>query len=335
MLTWLNLYPRIVNSKRVLPREENVKQIEQWLGSVKMLTAFPFRLFRRRKWLSVLLIFLLGLTLSGWTVESNAVRIPILGFHDIIDAQNPAERPPHRLTFETDYTKQHLATLLESLVQENYWFLTAQDLYLYFIEKSKPIPPEHLGQKPIMLTFDDGYKGVHSNGLPILENLESIYGKKVKFVLFINPRYLGVDNGGDFLPHTSCDDLREGYRKGYYDIQSHGFNHKNLTKLQGKDLDFELAEAKLALRKCLSKLDRNKTVAAHIAYPYGSSNKQVEKVLPKYYLTGFLYDDNFLQVNWLRNRYQISRVPVNKETSVKKLLTLARKASTLRKKKWW
>ncbi len=308
---------------------------EQLLKQRKIPLNFLFRLLHKTKIIYLVLIFLISIGISGWTVESYFVRIPILGFHDIVDIQNPAELPPRRNAFSTDYTKQDLAVFLEYLVEENYWFLSSQDLYLYFIEKSKPIPPQHEGQKPIMITFDDGYKGVHTNALPIIEKLSFIYKEKGKFVLFVNPHFLGVDMGGEFLPHTSCNDLREGYKKGFYDIQSHGFSHKNLTTLNGKNLELEISKSKLILRKCMNNLDKNKLVGAHIAYPYGASDREVESILPKYHLTGFLYDDNLLRVSRLRNNYRISRMTVSKDMSPTDLIRIAEKASTLRKKRWF
>lgn len=281
--------------------------------------------------ISFLLIFLISLGLTAGSVKSNTVRIPILGFHDIIDIQDKAQIPPQRPAYNLDYTKQDLEKLLDYLIREDYWLISSQDLFIYFIKKDRPIPQEHFGQKPIMLTFDDGYQGVDKNGLPILEKLEERYGKKGKFVLFINPRTMGVNNDGKDLPHVTCQDLRQGYQKGFYDIQSHGFTHKNLTKIDAKELEVELYLAKFALRKCTSDLDRNKIVAAHIAFPYGATNKKVEKYLPKYHLTGFLYDDNFVRVNRLKNKFQISRIPVNSKTSPEKLIRIAKRASILRK----
>ncbi len=285
------------------------------------------------KFVYLSLIFLVSLGLTAATVKSPkslTVQIPIFGFHDIIDLQDKADLPPYRRLSDMDYTKQDLEKVVDYLVQKDYWFLTSQDLFVYFIDKSEPIPTEHIGQKPVMLTFDDGYQGVHKNGMPILERMEQKYGEKVKFVLFVNPKTLGIDNGKD-LPHLSCQDLREGYQKDFYDIQSHGFTHKNLTKINSKELDVELYFAKLALRKCTNDLDRNKIVAAHIAYPFGAINKRVERKLPKYHLTGFIYDDNFLKVNYLRNKFRISRITVGSRTSPYKLIRLASRASTLKK----
>ena len=286
------------------------------------------------RWVSKLvyfsLIFVVSLGLTAATVKSPSVKIPIFGFHDIIDLQNKANLPPYRPLLDMDYTKQDLEKVVDYLVQKNYWFLSSQDLFVYFIKKSQPIPTERIGQKPVMLTFDDGYLGVHQNGMPILERMEEKYGEKVKFVLFVNPNTLGIDNGKD-LPHLSCENLREGYKNNFYDIQSHGFTHKNLTKIDSKELDVELYFAKLALRECTNDLDRNKIVAAHIAYPYGAINKNVEKKLPKYHLTGFIYDDNLLKVNSLKNKFRISRITVSSRTSPYKLIRLANRASTLKK----
>ncbi|NEP06836.1 MAG: polysaccharide deacetylase family protein [Okeania sp. SIO2G4] len=286
------------------------------------------------KWISKLvylsLIFIVSLGLTAAAIKSPTVKIPIFGFHDIIDLQNKADLPPYRPLYGMDYTKQDLEKFVEYLVQKNYWFLSSQDLFVYFINKSQPIPSKHIGQKPVMLTFDDGYEGVHKNGMPILERMEEKYGEKVRFVLFINPKTLGVNNGKD-LPHLSCQNLIEGYQKDFYDIQSHGFTHKNLTKISSKELEVELYFAKLALRKCTNDLDRNKIVAAHIAYPYGAINTKVEKKLPKYHLTGFIYDDNFLKVNYLKNKFRISRITVGSRTSPYKLIRLATRASTLKK----
>ncbi|MDQ2099398.1 MAG: polysaccharide deacetylase family protein [Tychonema bourrellyi B0820] len=307
----------------------------QLLDKGKTPLNFLFRLLHKTKTIYLILIFLISIGISGWTVEAYFVRIPIFGFHNIVDMQNPADLPPRRRSFPTDYSKQNLAIFLEYLVQQNYWFLSSQDLYTYFINKSKPVPPEHQGQKPIMITFDDGYKGVHTNALPIIEKLSFIYKEKGKFVLFVNPHFLGVDMGKAFLPHTTCNDLREGYKKGFYDIQSHGFTHKNLTTLSGKKLEFEIAKSKSVLRKCMINLDKNKLVGAHIAYPYGASDWEVESILPKYHLSGFLYDNNLLRVSRLRNNYRISRMTVNKDMLPTYLIRIAERSSTLRKKRWF
>lgn len=299
-----------------------------WL---KKYLTLKFSTLIKNKLIGFLLMFVLGLSLSGATKSAvtPSIRVPILGFHNIIDFEIAKQTKIKPLSFDHDYGKREIYTVLNYLVENNYWFLTSQDLFTYFIQKSKPIPPEYLNRKPVMITFDDGYLGVHENVLPILKDLEKTHGEKVKIVLFINPGYMGV-NLKDFVPHMSCNDLRDGYKRGFYDIQSHGFAHQNLSKLDLKNLEFELEKSKTKLRECTADLDPNKWVAAHIAYPYGSVSQKVEKYLPKYHLTGYLYDGIISRPNRLRNPFQISRVPVNRYTTPLQLIKIANRATPIK-----
>ncbi|WP_017316004.1 polysaccharide deacetylase family protein [Mastigocladopsis repens] len=245
--------------------------------------------------------------------------IPILGFHGIIDAKTSA---PQSSLGVMHYPKQDLEKILEYLIRNNYWFLTTQDLYDFFLKKSKKVPKEHLNQKPILISFDDGYKTVYTNLLPILSKLEEKYGKKVKVVLFINPATLDRQRSTASI-HIGCQELRDGLKKGFYDIQSHGLNHKNLTLLTREELIKELLQAQIKLRKCTSDLDPQQKVASHFAYPYGAYNKQVQYYASKYYLSSYLYDNKILDYGCLKNYYEIPRIPINGQISFQQMLEIA------------
>ena len=113
---------------------------------------------------------------------------------------------------------------------------------------------------------------------------EKKYAKKVKVVLFINPGTLDKQGSNDST-HLGCQELREGLEKGFYDIQSHGENHKKLTKLTPQKLVNELLQAQTELRECTKGLDSEHNVASHLAYPYGAYNDQVKFYASKYYLS--------------------------------------------------
>lgn len=129
----------------------------------------------------------------------------------------------------------------------------------------------------------------------------------------------------------TCDDLRDGLSKGFYDIQSHSFNHYALTELSSEKLTFELANAQLAIKQCTQGLDPNQTVALHLAYPYGFSDVRVQTQASKYYLSGYTSENLVLQVDKLTNKYQIPRLNITRETSLTKMIQLAESASQLRK----
>lgn len=278
---------------------------------------------RKKRIISFLLAFILTLISYQVILELITVEIPIFGFHDIVDIQNPQEIPPQRRDFPGDYSQQNLEPFLESLVANNYWFLSTQELYDYFLASpQKIVPAEYRDRKKVMITFDDGNKSIYTHLLPILEKLENKYGTKNKAVVFINSGFFNTDNS--LIKKVKCQELRDGFQKGFYDIQSHGLNHENLTKISLKALDRELAEDQIRLRKCTQDLDPNQTIASHIAYPFGAVNKQVDKYVAKYYKSGYLYNSLKLKLRFFPpNRYRVSRLTVNSKHSAKRLINLA------------
>lgn len=278
---------------------------------------------RKKRIISFLLVFLLTLITYQAILEIITVEIPIFGFHDIVDIQNPKEIPPQRRDFPGDYTQQNLEPFLESLVSNNYWFLSSQEFYNYFLAKpQKIVPAEFRDRKKVMITFDDGNQSIYTHLLPILEKLEKKYSQKIKVVVFVNSGFLGRQDS--LIKKVNCQQLRDGFQKGFYDIQSHGLNHENLTQISSAALDRELGEDQIRLRKCTQDLDSNQTIASHIAYPFGAVNKQVDKSVSKYYSSGYLYDSSKFKLRFFPpNKYRISRLTINSKHSTKRLIGLA------------
>jgi len=290
------------------------------------LIKFTFENFTIRNFISSL-IFISTIWLI---LNLSAPQIPLLGFHSIIDIEEPQEKGIQGSPLPAmDYTKQDLREFLDYLVSHNFWFLSTQELYDYFLTKSKHIPAEHLGQRPIMISFDDSYKTFYTNLLPVLQDLENEYSQKVKVVLFINPGTMAKSERKTSY-NITCQNLRRGLLKGFYDIQSHGQTHKKLTELNNKDLIYEIAEAQTKLRECTEDLDPDKTVASHIAYPYGALNQRVEEYVSKYYLSGYLYNSRIFKLGWLRSNYQIPRLTVNHAKTPKRLIQMAERAMMIK-----
>src|SRR5215212_6321260 len=85
--------------------------------------------------------------------------------------------------------------------------------------------------KAVILTFDDGYKSQYTNAKPILDK----YGYKATFYIVCN----NVGANG----YLSWEDITVLYKEGY-NIGSHTMNHKDLSKLSKKMVDFEVGESK-------------------------------------------------------------------------------------------
>jgi poly-beta-1,6-N-acetyl-D-glucosamine N-deacetylase len=293
---------------------DRIKDLRAWLQ--------PYFNRRVRAIVASLLAIVLGFVLFRAAEELLTDEIAIFGFHDIIDLSNENEVPPKRKSFDGDYTKQDLEKLLTYLINENYWFLSSQELYDYFIKPNPdPVPEEHQKQKKVKITIDDGYENAHHNLLALAQKLEKEYGKKVVFTLFINPSFMGVP--GIELDHASCDELREGVKQGYYDLQSHGANHTDFTTLSPKKLDDDLSKSQKILRNCAIGLDVKRTVANHVAYPNGAINPQVVRQVAQYYLSGYLYNNSTFKIGHLKDVYHIPRISIHTRIRAKRLMRLA------------
>lgn len=276
----------------------------------------------------IVIATILAMAIAYAIVDSLTVKIPIFGFHSVIDREN-IDKLPSRASY-LDYTKQDLAKLLDYLMQNNYWFLSTQDFYDYFLVENRKIPPEYLGRKPVMLTFDDGYININAYLMPILKNLQNKYNKNIEVVLFVNPKFMEKKQTNK-VQYLQCKDLLEGINQNFYDVQSHGFSHADLTKLDTKTLQFELRESQKYLKDCTAKLEDNKTIAEHFAYPYNRVNPQVREYTSKYYRSAYLYNDRIHKLGLGKNNYKISRIGVLREDSPEKLISIAQTASFIKR----
>ncbi|HBE18622.1 MAG TPA: polysaccharide deacetylase [Cyanobacteria bacterium UBA11149] len=285
------------------------------------------------KKLRIILLGILAITsmiIVTWlSVDARAFKIPIFGFHNIIDGQVEQEN-------YLDYTKTDLSKFFTHIVLGNYWVLDTNELDKYFLTKSQPIPSQHIGDKPVMITFDDGYKSMKKYVLPLLEELqlEPKAGETVKVVLFINPKFVkdaeSIKSAKAANKYMNCQDIKEGFTKGFFDIQGHGFSHANLTKLDEKELVKELTEGKDILTGCLAGLENTETLATHFAYPYNKSNDRVREYTAKYYRSGYLYNNRTLRLGWWTDSYRLPRLRAFRSDSPEKLIRLAKSTSEIR-----
>jgi peptidoglycan/xylan/chitin deacetylase (PgdA/CDA1 family) len=284
---------------------------------------------RTKKYLSLSIAVLLGIALVFFAIDAQSFKIPIFGFHSIFDRTNP-DRLPSRAAY-LDYSVQDLEEFLEYLIQEKYWFLSSQDFYDYFLVKAKTIPEQYIGQRPVMLTFDDGYENINAFVLPLLEKLEEKYNLKIPIVLFLNPAFMERKKSQSNVEYLNCDRIKDGFNRGFYDVQSAGVDHANLTKISISDLEFELRESQRKLQECIAETTKN-TVALHFAYPYNRVNSQVTFYTAQYYRSGYLYNDKIQRINRFHHNYRISRVGISRRDPPQKLIDRARQASKIRLK---
>lgn len=164
--------------------------------------------------ISIVGIILIGVNVipSSSNVTEECLDLPILMYHGIL--KNPKKQKRFIVTestFESD---------LKYLNDNGYNTIFMNDLVDYVYNDKK------LPNKPIIITFDDGYYNNYLYAFPLL--------KKYKCKMVLSPIGICVDQyseNGDKNPnyaHVSWDDINEMIKSGYVEIQNHTYNmHKN------------------------------------------------------------------------------------------------------------
>lgn len=154
---------------------------------------------------------------------------------------------------------------------------------------------EHIGdyEKPVILTFDDGYDDNYTNLLPLLKTYQ------VKATVFV------IGNAMAGMQHKmTAEQVKEMADSGLVSIQSHTYTHHTLSSMGEEELRMEMEYSRDAIAAVTGE------VPYVLCYPEGYHAGQTVSVAKEYYtygikINGGLYhtaDDPF-EVN----RYFISR----------------------------
>jgi len=180
-------------------------------------------------------------------------RIPILTYHKISD---------HSEFGLTTVSQRNFKEQIHLLKSEGFSTISFNDLL-----KDAPLP-----EKPIIVSFDDGYECIHENALEILLKYGFIA------VVFVISDYIGQLNGWEAVSfqrkyrHLAKDHILELSRQGF-EIGSHGKKHKYLPALNDKALIDEVEGSKRSLEELTGKAINS------FCYPYGRCTDRVANIV--------------------------------------------------------
>ncbi|MFB7371039.1 polysaccharide deacetylase family protein [Streptomyces sp. NPDC056222] len=125
-----------------------------------------------------------------------------------------------------------------------------------------------LPARPVLITFDDGYEGVHRHALPALAK----HG--FASTLFVSTGWLrgAYDEGGALDTMLDWDQVRELAAAGT-EIGGHTHTHPQLDQVDDRRLWYETLRCKEIVREELGK------APVSFAYPYGYSNRRVRRTV--------------------------------------------------------
>jgi peptidoglycan/xylan/chitin deacetylase (PgdA/CDA1 family) len=238
--------------------------------------------------------------------------VPIIMYHHI-------ETDENKITSRT-VSPEKLKKDLKQIKDLKYTTITFKDLYDY-VATYKDLP-----DKPIIITFDDGYLSNYEYAYPILKELN------MKATIFIVGIMAGKDNfnGKEALPHFSYEQAKEMYESGIIDIQSHTFNLHNNEIRRGvlqKDGEKEQEYIKLFkndIEKSIGEIEEfvGSNVIA-FSYPYGVYSEISEKLLRNIGIKATLSinkGSNIVEKGQPDNLCIMRRYTVNNNTDIVKML---------------
>ena len=125
-------------------------------------------------------------------------------------------------------------------------------------------------EKPVLLTFDDGYDDNYTELYPLLKKYQA------KATIFVIPRDLGKAH------KMTAEQIQELAQSGLVSIQSHTWSHGNLSCMDEETLIFEMEHSRDAIAALTGQ------VPSVVCYPEGTRSELSVAVARRYYQYGLL-----------------------------------------------
>ncbi|MBQ7935657.1 MAG: polysaccharide deacetylase family protein [Clostridia bacterium] len=152
-------------------------------------------------------------------------------------------------------------------------------------------------EKPVILTFDDGYEDNYTNLYPLLHKY------KVKATIFMITGFIGSEH------YLNEEQIKTLNQSGLISFQSHSLTHPDLGKCSEEELEKEMLQSKLDLVRLTGK------EPFVLCYPMGKwSDLSLEKTAEYYEYGLFMSGKTF--VTGKTDRVKIYRKYVSRTTSL-------------------
>lgn len=217
--------------------------------------------------------------------------VPILMYHSVAHAPS---RAAHGLSVRPDAFAGQMAVLDAA----GFVPLTTRELAAAWRD-GRPLPP-----KPVLITFDDGYEGVHRHALPVLA------ARGFPSTIFVSTGWLRGEHETGGAPDLmlTWDQLRDLTEAGA-EAGGHSHTHPQLDQLADDALAFEIERCRDVLTGELGR------PPVSFAYPYGYSSRRVRRAVREAGFGISLAVGNGLAAR-AQGPYALRRVTVRRTTSL-------------------
>lgn len=183
--------------------------------------------------------------------SARLAKVPVLMYHDIL---------PNKEVF-FDVTPEELEAHFQ-LIQERGATPISLDWLISHLRTGIPLP-----EKPVLLTFDDGYGGHYQYVYPLLKK----YNYPAVFSIYLKKMEMTTGRTS-----VTWEQLKEMASDPLVSIVSHSVTHpRDLRLLSDEDLQREVEESKRVLEKELE------TPINYFTYPEGKADDRVKEAVKK------------------------------------------------------
>jgi peptidoglycan/xylan/chitin deacetylase (PgdA/CDA1 family) len=228
------------------------------------------------------------------------IRVPVLMYHEIAGITATKSR--------LAVTPEAFADQVGYLRDAGFTAITAGALAEILAGGAGSLP-----ERPVVLTFDDGYGDFYSQALPVLKR----YGATA--TVFQTTGLVGVP--GTAKRMMNWRELAEVAAAGV-EIGAHTVQHPQLDQLPDRELRDELADSKSQLE------DRLGMAVPGLAYPYGYSNDKVRRTAREIGYTYAYAVDNAMTASGA-DQFALPRLTVKRATTMKTFRAMVNGHDTL------
>ncbi len=269
----------------------------------------------------ITLTLIICILLPSLCYAQDSVCVPILMYHSVTD-----DEPDNPYAISLKLFEEHISGLIEM----GYTPVFLSQLADY-VENGKDLP-----QKPICITFDDGYQNNYTNAYPILKKYNA---KATIFVIGVSVgKSMYKDTTYEMSPHFGYNEAREMVKSGLIDIQSHtydmhqwpafegGIARENILRLEGESImDYVLKlrrDISMSRKKIEGELGK-KLYA--VAYPTGRYDNITELTLKNMNIRVTLattMGNNYLKKGDTSSLYRMNRFNMNSDITMDVLINM-------------
>jgi peptidoglycan/xylan/chitin deacetylase (PgdA/CDA1 family) len=209
----------------------------------------------------------------------------------------PSPRGPRILIYHQ--VGAGLGRQMEVTTEDFVWQLDwlAQNRHVVGLDEALERWEEEGSENLVVLTFDDGYRDVHTTAFPLLKE------RGMPFTLYLATRAIETGNGHPGAEPLKWGQIEEMIASGLVTIGSHTHNHADLRALSTDEIVREIETSNELIESHFG------LIPIHFAYPWGYWSVEADSIIRHHFRSAALGSHSVGRIRG-SDPFQMHRVPI-------------------------